>query len=170
MPEVAEDPPSLVVVEDERALADLYADWLSDSYDVVSVYTGEDAIDIIDDTIDIVLLDRRLPDISGDAVLEHVNEQYPSVQVAIVSAITPDFAILGLGIEDYLLKPVEQDDLQSLVAEMIERATYREPKQQLERLKASKNALEAELTQAELSQNREYQKLIREIEELQPRV
>lgn len=60
---------TVLVVDDERGLADLYTIWLEDDYDVKTAYSGTEAIDAIDPTIDVALLDRQMPDVSGDDVV-----------------------------------------------------------------------------------------------------
>lgn len=165
-----QDPANILIIEDERALADLYAEWLADSYTVSIGYTGEAALEKLDHTIDIVLLDRRLPGRSGDEILEEINNRHLDVEVAIVSAVTPDFAVLGLGIEDYLHKPVERDELLSLVEGMIERATRTELRQELERLQAKISTLETVKSEAELLDSDEYVKLVERHRRLRERV
>jgi signal transduction histidine kinase len=61
--------PRVLVVEDERALADIYASWLTDQYEVETAYDGETALGRYDEGVDVVLLDRRLPGISHDIVV-----------------------------------------------------------------------------------------------------
>ena len=117
------DPSRVLIVEDEEEIAELYATWLADRYAVQTVHTGEAALEALDPAIDIVLLDRRLPGLSGDDVLEWITEQDFRVEVAIVSAVTPDFGVLGLGIEEYLTKPIERADLVDVVDEMAARYT-----------------------------------------------
>ena len=62
--------PVVLVVDDDEDLADTCEYWLRDDYDVRVAYGGEDALNQIDETGDVVLLDRRMPKLSGDAVLE----------------------------------------------------------------------------------------------------
>ena len=52
----------ILVVEDEEPLADLFTAWLSDEYTVDTAYTGEEALELLNETLNVVLLDRRLPD------------------------------------------------------------------------------------------------------------
>ncbi|MDY7082664.1 MAG: response regulator, partial [Halobacteria archaeon] len=61
--------PTIVVVDDEQAVADMYYEWLEGEYDVKKAYDGEEALEKIDQDTDLVLLDRRMPGMSGDEVL-----------------------------------------------------------------------------------------------------
>lgn len=167
MAESPRDTATVLVIEDERDLADLYGVWLAEDYDVEIAYTGQDGLNTIGAHIDLVVLDRRLPDIAGDDVLNKINQEWPELPVAIVSAITPGFGVIDMGIEDYVVKPVEKTELQTLVAEMLERTTHPEPRQELERLRSKKAALEAVMSSNELVRSTEYQRLERRITEIQ---
>ncbi|MFB6198617.1 MAG: response regulator transcription factor, partial [Halobacteriaceae archaeon] len=88
------EPATVLVVEDERNLADLFGTWLEGEYDVRVSYTGEDALEEFDDGVDVVLLDRRMPDISGDEILKEINQSVHECQVAMVTGVDPDFDIV----------------------------------------------------------------------------
>jgi DNA-binding response OmpR family regulator len=106
------DNTSVLVVEDNRKLADLYAAWLNERYDTEVVYSGSDAQKRLQrGRYDVVLLDRRMPDVSGDAVLETIREEDIDCHVAIVSAVSPDFDIIEMEFDSYIVKPVMADDL-----------------------------------------------------------
>ena len=115
---------TVLVVDDEREIADLYARWLEDDYDVVVAYTGQDALDALDETIDVVLLDRRIPDLHGDEVLQRIRERDLDCWVAMVTAVEPELDILDMGFDDYLVKPVTGDGLRETVATLVSRGSY----------------------------------------------
>lgn len=114
----------VLIVEDNRDLADLYAAWLSDSYAVKTAYDGEDALDRLDTDVDIVLLDRRMPTLSGDEVLGTIWERGFDCQVALVTSVELDFDSLALGFDDYLRKPVTKSSLNVLVESLSIRTDY----------------------------------------------
>lgn len=167
MSEAVEEQVSVLVVEDDHALADLYADWLGESYDVTTAYTSEEAFDRLTEDIDVAIVDRRLPRLSGDEIIERIIDRDLEIQVAIVSAVTPNFAVIGLGIEDYLVKPVKRDELVSLIDRMVQRASYTDTIQELERLRSTKATIEAEMSENELEDREEYDALMTEITELE---
>ncbi|PSQ11434.1 hypothetical protein BRC93_05455 [Halobacteriales archaeon QS_5_70_15] len=103
--------PSVLIVDDDRDLADLYATWLQDDYYTRTVYSGRDALDELHDGIDVVLLDRRLPDIPGDEVLVTLRDRGMDCRVSMVTAVNPGFDILELGFDDYLTKPIDREEL-----------------------------------------------------------
>ena len=115
---------TVLVVDDERGLADLYAIWLEDDYDVRTAYNGSEALDALDPAVDVVLLARQMPDISGDEVLAEVRDRGIDCRVAMVTAVEPDFDIIDLGFDDYLRKPVDRETLLATVERLVRRATY----------------------------------------------
>jgi DNA-binding response OmpR family regulator len=118
--------PTVLVVDDERGLADLYAIWLEDEYDVRTAYDGESALDALDESVDVVLLDRQMPDVSGDQVLETLHERGLDCSIAMVTAVEPELDIIDLGFDDYLRKPVEKSTLRDTVERLLRRSSYDE--------------------------------------------
>ena len=59
---------NVLIVGDETLLADSYAEWLDAEYAVPTAYAGEGALAALDDApLDMVLLDRPLPNLSGES-------------------------------------------------------------------------------------------------------
>ena len=167
---MSEQPPPLVlVVEDEPDLADLYAAWLGSDYRVRTAYGGQEALDVLDEldeTVDAILLDRRMPGLSGDEVLAAVRERGIDCRVGMVTAVEPDFDILEMGFDDYLVKPVTSDTLGETVEGLLRRSEYDDGMQDLFSLTSKKAMLESEKSASELADNEEYQRLTERISEL----
>ena len=166
---MSEQPPLVLVVEDEPDLADLYAAWLGDEYRVLTAYGGQEALDALDSAdneVDAILLDRRMPGLSGDEVLAAVRERGIVCRVAMVTAVEPDFDILKMGFDDYLVKPVSSDTLRETVEGLLQRSEYDDEMQELFSLTSKKAMLEAEKSATELDDNDEYQRLANRIREL----
>lgn len=167
---MSEELPLVLVVEDESDLADLYAAWLQGSYRVRTAYGGHEAIESLDEEVDIILLDRRMPGLSGDEVLDAVRERGIDCQVAMVTAVEPDFDILSMGFDDYLVKPVARDDLLQTVSNLELRSDYDEGVQEMFALASKKALLEDEKTISELAESEEYQELERRLKELRSKL
>jgi DNA-binding response OmpR family regulator len=163
---MTDEPPLVLVVEDEPDLADLYATWLQTEYRVRTAYGGEEAIDQLDDEIDVILLDRRMPGLSGDEVLEEVRERGIDCRVSMVTAVEPDFDIIEMGFDTYLVKPVQRDTLTETIEDLLTRNSYESGVQELFSLSSKKALLESEKSQSALADNEEYQELSERIEEL----
>ncbi|WP_435115143.1 HalX domain-containing protein [Halolamina sp. C58] len=163
---MSDDRPLVLVVEDESDLADLYAAWLGNDYRVRTAYGGREALENLDSEVDIVLLDRRMPGLSGDEVLDAIQERGIDCQVAMVTAVEPDFDVLGMGFDDYLVKPVAREELLETVGDLERRSTYDTGVQELFSLSSKKALLEAEKTDSELAENEEYQQLTDRLQQL----
>jgi DNA-binding response OmpR family regulator len=169
---MSEQRPLVLVVEDEPDLADLYAAWLGDEYRVRTAYGGREALDELDeadDAVNAILLDRRMPGLSGDEVLTAVRDRGIDCRVAMVTAVEPDFDILEMGFDDYLVKPVTSDTLRETVEGLLRRGEYDSEVQELFSLTSKKAMLESEKSASDLADNEEYQRLTERIEELRDR-
>ena len=158
---------TVLVVDDEAGITDLYAEWLSDSYEVRTAYSGGEALDELDEAVDVVLLDRRMPDMSGDEVLTEIRERGFDCRVAMVTAVDPDFDILGMGFDTYVVKPTTDEELHETVETLIERASYDETIQEYFSLSARKAALEANKGHAELEGSEEYADLTARLDDIE---
>lgn len=105
----------VLVVEDDPQLAALYAELLADTYETESVTSGVAALEAMDASVDVVLLDRRMPDKSGDEVLAEIRSRGFECPVIMVSAINPDLDILDMPFTEYLTKPISGADLHAAI-------------------------------------------------------
>ena len=147
---------TVLVVEDEDALAETYARWLDDEYTVRTAYTGEEALETVDESVDIALLDRRLPGLSGGEVLEAIRERGLDCRVAMLTAVDPDFDIFEMPFDDYAVKPVLREKLNELVERLQLLATYDSQARESFALASKVGVLEEEKTRAELETSEEY--------------
>lgn len=157
-----ESPSTVLVVEDERRLADLFAEWLSEEYDVITAYDGEQALDYLDAPIDAAILDRRMPGLSGDDVLNEIRARGIECPVAMVTAVDPDFDIVEMGFDDYIVKPVRRSDLLSLLDNLFQSRQYEDAVQRYYQLSSKKAALEAAKSKMELERSDEYTTLVKQ--------
>lgn len=157
---------TVLIVEDERELADAYARWLRESHTVHVAYTGEEALDMLTDDIDVVLLDRRLPGIAGRDVLRAINETISECRVALITAVDPDFDILGMEFDDYLVKPVLKADLEHVVDRLVTLQTYDTQFRESFSLANKRRVLEREKPRSALEQSAEYRDVLARLDEL----
>jgi DNA-binding response OmpR family regulator len=106
----------VLVVEDARRLADGIAEGLRDEAMAVDVaYDGLEALAKLElNHYDVVVLDRDLPGLHGDAVCRTITDRDDRVMVLMLTAA--DAAVdrvngLRLGADDYLSKPFHFDEL-----------------------------------------------------------
>ena len=158
---------TILIADDERPIADLYTRWLGDDYDVYTAYDGAEALDYVDDAIDIALLDRDMPHASGDDVLQSIRDRDLNCRVSMVTAVEPDFDVLELGYDDYVVKPINSStQLREIVDTLSRRATYSADVQRLLTLSSKRASLEVRKESAELEDREEYQELVTEIRSL----
>lgn len=122
----AGDGATVLVVDDDIDLAETFAIWLRDQYEVRVAHRGDDAIEAYSAEVDIVLLDRRLPKTSGDDVLGALRKQEGESLVAMVSAVEPSTDLADLPVDDYIVKPVQREELRTLVGRLRKRQRYDE--------------------------------------------
>jgi DNA-binding response OmpR family regulator len=157
----------VLLVEDEQDVAETYQLWLEDDYEVRMAADGSAAIEQLDEAVDVVLLDRMMPGLSGDEVLEHIRETGLDCRVSMVTAVDPDYDILEMGFDAYLSKPIRREQLLTTVDNLLERAAYDSLLQEYYSLVEKQATLRTAKTSTELDGNEEFTALTSEIESLE---
>lgn len=158
--------PTILIVDDEPNVAEAYALGLDDGYDVELATSGEAAFDVLDDDIDVVLLDRRMPGMDGDEVLEGIRAEGYDCMVAMITAVDPAFDIVNLPFDAYLTKPVEEDALRTTVDHLLELQNLDEAAAREFRIKEKLARLKQEMSPRELARSEAYAEVKSQLEEL----
>ncbi|MGQ3410694.1 response regulator [Natrinema sp. LN54] len=159
--------PTILVVDDERELADLYAMWVGEDYEVVTAYDGTTALERMSDAIDVVLLDRHMPDITGDRVLEEIRAAGYDCWVIMVTAVDPGLDIVELDLDDYVTKPVTRAQLTRIIENLRVQSRYGGgDRRELESISNKMETLEDEHSVEELTETEGYQRLESELQDL----
>lgn len=159
----------VLVVEDDESIAELYRTFLEAEYPVESAHTVEEAIELVEssgESYDVVLLDRRLPDGPGRTVLEAIRDRNLDCRVAMVTGVEPDFDILDMGFDLYLIKPIGGAELENAVKTLVNRLEYDDLLQRAAALASKRAVLESQKSRTELEESKEYERLLEEIDEL----
>ena len=114
-----------IIAEDDEAVSLLIAKTLeSDGHEVVTVFSGLDAIDrVTSEAFDLVILDQFLPDRFGMEVLAAVREAGSDVTVIVVSGLDDEDEIVRffeLGASDFIRKPFSRTELLARIAIRLE--------------------------------------------------
>jgi len=150
------DTPTVLLVDDEQDVVDVYALAFADGeYAVRKAYGGEEALAEAPDA-DVVLLDRRMPGMSGQEVLTELRARDIDVRVAMVTAVDPDFDIAEMAFDTYLTKPVSDEELRETVDDLFALAAYGEQIRERFAVAEKLAILEDEKTQRELEASEEY--------------
>lgn len=105
--------PHIFIVDDEEKARENLKNYISPRYDcdITEASDGESAIEKVKDVKpDIILLDIRMPGISGIEAISEIKRISPDSRIIVISAWkSPDVATkaMGLGAFDYLDKPVD---------------------------------------------------------------
>ncbi len=121
---------TILVIEDDPDGRKSVEEAIRDAgYRVLTTATGRSGVDAaLRETVDVVLSDLMLPDIDGLKVLEAMQRQKPGVPVLIMTAFgSVDTAVSALrqGAYDYLVKPLDLEDLQVKVGRAAEASRLR---------------------------------------------
>ena len=163
------DPATIVAVDDDDGATDLYRTWLASSYTVRTANGGREALDVVDETTDVVLLDRQMPDLTGDTVLRTLRDRRYECRVVMLTGVEPDVDIVTLPFDDYLVKPVEYETLREVVDRQLQRVHYDELLDEYFTLARKKALLEARYDERVLRIERPYRRLETDLEALRPR-
>jgi PAS domain S-box-containing protein len=116
---------NILMVEDDADTRENLRDILElDGHRIVAVATAAEALARDDWSFDTVLLDRRLPDGSAVDLLPALKRLAPAADVIILTGfadVEGAIAALRLGAADYLLKPINADELRTRVTRLAER-------------------------------------------------
>ena len=117
-------PSTVLVVDDEKLIRELAARILSRAgFVVVSVANGKEALDLLaaPNTVDVVLLDLTMPELSGEATLLRIHERWPQLPVVLSSGYSADSSstTLTLLAAGFIQKPYFPEDLVQSLREAI---------------------------------------------------
>lgn len=165
----APDDATVLVVDDEPQLTKLHATMLDDSYEVVTATNGRRAIELLETSPSVVLLDRRMPDLTGDAVASKIHNADVETRVALVSAIEPTLDVLEVPFDEYLIKPVDIEGLQAVVDHLCDRYRYPEGLRELLTTVARLAAIDASSAVEKPIDDKRYHELVERKRYLQRR-
>jgi DNA-binding NtrC family response regulator len=117
--------PTLLVVDDEPDMLQMFRSILGNSYKTLTAGSGEAALKILKkETPDLVLLDIRMPNMDGVTALKMIKELDRDLDVIVVTAskeVKSAVECIKLGAYDYVTKPFEADELKVLIKKALER-------------------------------------------------
>src|SRR5262245_328994 len=121
--------PTVLVVDDEQLIRWSLSNRLTDEgYRVLEAATANEALKRVRDSVDLVLLDYRLPDSDGLVVLKQLKETDPDILVILLTAYsTVDTAVEAMkhGAYHYANKPFNIDEIVLLVEKALETTRLR---------------------------------------------
>ena len=114
----------VLIIDDDRLLQNSLRNILAEKYDTFIAGSGEDAIRILEkNPVDLVLLDIRLPGIDGIETLRLIRKIDVNTQVIMMTAyedIKTVITSMKMGAHDYLVKPLDIDELEIIIEKALE--------------------------------------------------
>ena len=110
----------VLIVDDEPIVRESIRDWLKDAgYEVYTAESGEEALCLVEkQDFSVIVIDVRLPGKTGIKVLTEVKQLKPQIKSIVITAY-PSAELAAearkQGAVDYLIKPVNPDDLEKLI-------------------------------------------------------
>ena len=115
---------TILIVDDDKLLQKALRNILSEQYNPVIAGSGEEALRLLNRTdIDLVLLDIRLPGMDGIATLQQIKRMPKAPLVIMMTAyedIKSVISSIKSGAFDYLVKPLEMEMLELVIAKALE--------------------------------------------------
>ena len=125
----------MLVDDEERFLSTTQKLLTKKGIDAVTAASGAEALEMLQRKhVHVVILDVKMPGMDGNETLKEIKRQFPLVEVIMLTGhATVESAIDGLksGATDYLMKPMEIDDLIAKAREAFQKRLLLEEKIQL---------------------------------------
>lgn len=121
----------LLLVEDEKSFAESLKDALKRDYTVDVSFTGEEALyHLAINEYDLLLIDYILPDMNGITLMEEIRRKGNDVLILFLTGnfdSKKKILALDCGADDYLLKPIDLQELQAHIRALLRRYPNRLP-------------------------------------------
>jgi DNA-binding response OmpR family regulator len=114
----------ILVVEDEEKIAEIVKAYLKkEGFQVVVAQTGGKALSVLKDGFDVVILDLMLPDIAGEDICQTIRKDsdIPVIMLTAKSEEEDRIKGLGIGADDYVVKPFSPRELVARVKALLRR-------------------------------------------------
>ena len=117
--------PKILVVDDESSHRQMIKAVLSaEGYDIKEAVDGNEAVKAVEEKFhDLILMDIRMPGLSGIEALQKIKDLSPGIPIIIMTAyasVNTAIEALKAGAYDYLTKPLDIEELKILVAKALQ--------------------------------------------------
>ena len=162
---------TILIVDDEEMVAESYELYLQDDYNTIVELSGGAALMEFDQKeVDLVLVDRRMPGMSGDVVIEHIDKWEMDFQVIMVTAVDPDVDIIDMPCDGYFTKPVSEQELVDAVDRALSIKHYEDLIAEYNQLAEKHDVLTAEFSSRVLADENRFTELEAEMETLEAEI
>jgi len=125
---------NVLLVDDEVSFVETFSERLElRDFEISKAFSGEEALEVLDENknIEVVILDVKMPGMDGIEALAKIKRKNPLVEVMMLSGHADvESAIEGMkhGAFDYLMKPVDMDQITTKVTEAVAKKRQHEEK------------------------------------------
>ncbi|HEB75003.1 MAG TPA: response regulator transcription factor [Nitrospirae bacterium] len=115
----------VLIVEDEKKISDIVKAYLeNEGFRVAVADTGQAALDLLRDGADLIILDLMLPDMPGEDICQAIREdsEIPIIMLTAKSEEEERIKGLGIGADDYVVKPFSPRELVARVKALLRRS------------------------------------------------
>lgn len=142
-------PYSVLLVDDDKYFLDTHVERLKmRRIKIDGVYSGEAALEFLDkNKVDVVVLEVHMPELSGIEILKEIKKQYPLIEVIMLTghaSVAAAIESMELGAFDYLLKPIDMDELHYKIEDAYKKKSLHEQK-----IESKKRTLEKHISDSE---------------------
>jgi len=113
-PETTASEATILFVDDEPAILDIYELLCGSEYNVITAENGKEALEAFGSHIDLAVIERDIPEISGDDVVQVLRREGYRTPIACVSAFDPG-PESTVEYDEYLTKPIENHELLAVI-------------------------------------------------------
>lgn len=118
----------LLIVDDEKGIVDMLAGYFAAWYDVLTAYSGGEALQKVAACPDLILLDINMPGMDGLTICRNIREYVTCPILFLTARVESADQIVGFraGADDYIVKPFDLDELGARVAAHLRREQRRQ--------------------------------------------
>ena len=119
---------TLLIADDERGVTDTMKAYFSPRYEVLTAYSGQEAVQKAERQPDLILLDINMPDMDGLTVCQTIRSHVACPILFLTARIESADQIIGFqaGADDYIVKPFDLEELAARVAAHLRREKRRQ--------------------------------------------
>ena len=118
---------TILIADDERGIVDMLKAYFSPEYEILTAYSGQEAVQKAERQPDLILLDSNLPGMDGLSVCRTIRAHVACPILFLTARIESADQIIGFqaGADDYILKPFDLDELAARIAAHLRREQRR---------------------------------------------
>ena len=118
---------TILIADDERGIVDMLKAYFSPEYEILTAYSGQEAMQRAEAQPDLILLDINMPGMDGLTVCHTIREHVTCPILFLTARVESADQIMGFqaGADDYIVKPFDLDELAARIAAHLRRERRR---------------------------------------------